>query len=54
MLKMVIYLVHVENRSFRHGQKEKTEAGLRPATLHKNYGFHSRRGIYPKNYEPTN
>jgi len=26
-----LYLVHVENRSFRHGQKEKPEAGLCPA-----------------------
>ncbi len=42
---MLIYPVHVENRSFRHGQKEKTEAGLRPATLYKKYGFHPRRGI---------
>lgn len=23
----------------------KTETGLRPATLHKNYGFHPRRGV---------
>jgi len=42
---MEIYPIHVENRSLQHGQKEKTEAGLCPATLYKNYGFHPRCSI---------
>ncbi len=42
-----LYPVYVENFSFQHRQKEKTEAGLRPATLYKSHWFYSKRGVSP-------